>query len=119
VVFRDPLRTAVVSARPRKPCAVHFDTEHDNHWVAKIPGCVSPLVDVCIPLSGKNLSQTELVRAAIFLVRPVPWRPENQRQRAVPPNDVEIVGREILFSPIARRSDDGLMFSDHLLEILD
>jgi hypothetical protein len=37
----------------------------------------------------------------------------------VPPNDVEIVGRKILFSPVARRNDDGLMFSHHLLEIFD
>src|SRR4029450_6083113 len=111
--------TAVVSARPGKPRAIHFDTEHNNHWVAKIPSRVSPLVDVPTPLPRKNLSQTELVRPAIFLVRLAPGRPENQRQRAVPPNDVEIVGRKILFSPVARRNDEGLMFSHHLPELLD
>ena len=37
----------------------------------------------------------------------------------MPPNDVEIAGRKILFSPVARRNDDGLVFSYHLLEILD
>jgi hypothetical protein len=87
--------------------------------MAKIPGRVSPLVDVCVPFAGKDLSQTKLVRAVIFLVGLVPRRPEYQRQRAVPPNDIEIVGRKILFSPVARRNDDGLMFSHHLLEILD
>src|SRR6185369_4916225 len=69
--------------------------------------------------SCKDLSQTKLVRSAIFLVRLVPRRPENQRQRAVPPNDVEIVCRKILFSPVARRNDDSLMLADHLLEVFD
>src|SRR4030095_4882931 len=92
---------------------------NNYHWVAKIPGRISPLIVVCIPLSCKDLSQTELVRAAIFLVRLVPRRPENQRQRAVSPNDVEIVCRKILFSPVARRNDDSLMLADHLLEVFD
>src|SRR5678815_1602490 len=37
----------------------------------------------------------------------------------MPPNDIKVVCRKILFSPVARRNDDGLMFSHHLLEILD
>src|SRR6185295_15299727 len=97
----------------------HLDTEHDNHWMAKIPGGISPFIDVCIPFSRKNFSQTELVRAVIFLVGLVPRRPEYQRQRAVPPNDVEIAGSKILFSPVARRNDDSLVFPYHLFEILD
>ena len=68
----------------------------------KISRRVSPFVDVCVAFSRKDLSQTELVRSVIFLVRPVPGRPENKRQRAVPPDYIEIVHGEILFSPIAR-----------------
>src|SRR5215467_2619984 len=85
----------------------------------KIACRVSPFVNVCVPLARKDLSQTELVRSMIFLVRFVPWRPENKRQRAMPPDHVEIIHGEILLSPIARRSDDGLMFSHHVLKILD
>ncbi len=87
--------------------------------MTKISSGVSPLVDVGVPFACKNLSQTELVRPVIFLVRLVPWRPKNQWQRTVPPNDIEIVHGKILLSPITRRSDDSLMFAHHLLEVLD
>src|SRR6266568_2636361 len=87
--------------------------------MTKFSSRVGPLVDVGIPLACKNLSQTELVRPVIFLVGFVPRRPKNKRQRPVSPDDVEIVHGKILFSPIARRSDDCLMFAHHLLEVFD
>src|SRR6266403_4487097 len=87
--------------------------------MTKIAGRIRPLVDVSVPLACKNLSQTEFVWPVIFLVRLVPGRPKYKRQRAVPPDDIEIVDRKILFSPITRRSDDSLMFSYHLLKVLD
>src|SRR4051812_6540475 len=102
IVLRLPLSTSVISARPRKPCAVHFHPENDNHWMPKIARRFGPFVDVRIPFARKDLSQTELVRSMIFLVRLVPWRPENKRQRAVAPDHVEIVDGKILFSPITR-----------------
>src|SRR5438105_364057 len=87
--------------------------------MTKFSGSVCPLVDVGVPFACDNLSQTELVRRAIFLIRLVPRRPKNKRQRPVPPDDIEIVHGKILFTPIAGRSDDGLMFAHHLLEVLD
>ena len=114
-----PLRAAVVSSRPREPGPIHFDSEHHNHWMIKVSSGVRPVVDVGVPLACKDLSQTELVRPVIFLVRLVPWRPKNKWQRTVPPNDIEIVHRKILFSPIARRRDDRLVFTHHLFKVLD
>src|SRR5713101_9359519 len=87
--------------------------------MTKIPCGVAPLVDVRVPLTGKDLGQTKLVRPMIFFVGPVPRGPKNKRQRAVPPNYIEIVDGKILFSPVTGRSDDGLMFAHHLLKILD
>src|SRR5207245_5154496 len=118
-LLRVTLSVAVVSTGPRKPGAVHFDTKHYDHWMTKIPRGVGPLVDVGVPLACEYLGQAKLVRPAIFLVRLVPWRPKNQWQRAVSPDHIEIIHGEILFSPITRRSDDPLMFSHHLLEVLD
>src|SRR6266446_9833758 len=87
--------------------------------MTKIAGRVRPLVDVSVPLACKNLSQTEFVWPVIFLIRLVPGRPKNKRQRAVPPDDIEIVHGKILFSPITRRSDDRLVFTHHLLKVFD
>ncbi len=85
--------------------------------MTKVPCAVRPFVDVCVPFPSKNLSQREFVGPVIFFIRFVPGGPKNKRQRAVPPDDVEIVHREILFSPVARGSDNRLVFADHLLEI--
>ena len=35
------------------------------------------------------------------------------------PDHIQVRGRKILFTPVARGGDDGLMFSDHVLEFLD
>src|SRR6266849_935014 len=37
----------------------------------------------------------------------------------MPPDDVQVCSRKTLFTPVARRSDDRLMFADHRLEIFD
>ena len=87
--------------------------------MTKVPCAVRPFVDVCVPFPSKNLSQREFVWPVIFFIRFVPGRPKNKRQRAVPPDDVEIVHREILFTPVARRNNDRLVFADHLFEIFD
>ena len=87
--------------------------------MAKLARRVGPFINVGVPLACEDLSQTELVRPVIFLIRLVPRRPKNERQRAVPPDNVEIVHGKILFSPVARRSDDRLVLAHHLLEILD
>src|SRR4030095_10902250 len=119
VLLSIPFRAAVVRPRPRKPGAIHFDAEYNNHWVTKTPRGIAPFVDVRVPFAGKNLGQTELVRSVVFLIRPVPRRPKHKRQRTVPPDDIEIVRGKILFSPVTGRRDDGLMFTHHLLKILD
>src|SRR5713101_978893 len=80
---------------------------------------VGPLVDVIIPFSRDDVVEIEFVRSAILRVRFVPWRPKNERERTVPPNDIEICGREILLTPIARGGDNGLVFADHRLEIFN
>src|SRR5215467_3601158 len=87
--------------------------------MTKVSSGIRPFIDVGVPIACKNLSQTELVRPMIFLVGSVPWRPKNKRQRAVAPDDVEIIHGKILFSPVTRRSNDCLMFAHHLLEIFD
>src|SRR5439155_2590138 len=100
VVLFVPFGAAVVSSRPGEPCPIHFNAEYHDQWMAKRSGGISPLIDVCIPLAGEDLVQTELIRPAILFIWLVPGRPEHQWQRAVPPNDIEIVGGKILFSPI-------------------
>src|SRR5207248_10930028 len=87
--------------------------------MTKIPCGVAPLVDVRVPPARNNRGQTKLVRPMILLIGPVPWRPKHKRQRTVPPDDIEIVHGEILFSPVTGRRNDGLMLPDHLLELLD
>src|SRR5260370_11361156 len=87
--------------------------------MTKVQTPVGPLVDVSIPRPGNDLVQIKLARPAIFFIGFVPRRPENERQRTVSPNDIQIVRRETLLAPIARGSNDGLMFADHCLEILD
>ena len=87
--------------------------------MTKVASGVRPFIDVEVPLPREDLSQAELVRSVVFLIRFVPGRPKHKRQRTVTPNDIEIVHRKILLSPIAGRRDDGLMFADHLLEIFD
>jgi hypothetical protein len=87
--------------------------------MTKVARSVGPFIDVGVPLACQNLSQIEFVRPVILLVWLVPWRPKNEWQRAVAPNDVEIVHGKILFSPITRRSNDGLVFAHHLLEVFD
>src|SRR5262245_51645002 len=87
--------------------------------MTKIARGIGPFIDVRVPSAGKDLGQTELVRPVIFFIRLVPRRPKNKRHRTVPPNDVKIVHGKILFSPVTGRRDEGLMFANHLLEIID
>src|SRR5215831_14012004 len=119
IAFLVPLPAAVVCSRPREPGAIHFDAKYDNHRMTKTSRSIRPHVDVRVPPAGKNFGQTEFVRRMILRIWLVPWGPKDQRQRTVPPNDVEITYWKILFSPITRRSDDSLVFAHHLLKILD
>ncbi len=114
-----PLVASVINARPWKPRAIHLVAKDDDHRMSKLARGVRPLVDVAVPFPGDNVDQTETIRAVILLVRLVPGRPKKKRQRAMPPYEIEIRGRKILLTPVTRRSDNGLMFADHLLEVLD
>ena len=115
----DPFFSAVIPAGPRKPVAVHFHAEGHDHRLAKFARGIAPLVDVGVPLAGDDFIQAEFVRPAILGVRPVPRRPEDERHRAVPPDHIQIPGRETLFSPVTRGSNDRLVFADHRFELLD
>jgi hypothetical protein len=57
--------------------------------------------------------------AAVLCVGLVPRRPENERKRAVSPDNIQIHHAKILLTPEARRRDDGLAFPDHRLEVFD
>ena len=80
---------------------------------------VSPHVDIGIMLALQDARQRILIGTLGFLVRTIPRRPKDQRQRAVARNDVDVVCGEGLLAPIAGGRDDGLFLTDHFFEVLD
>ena len=115
----DPFIGAVIPARPREPIAIHLHAEDHDHRLAELARGIAPLVDVAVPFAGENFVQAEFVGPAVLRVGTIPRRPKNERQRAVPPDDIEIPRRETLFAPVTRRSNNRLVFAHHVLEFLD
>src|SRR6476646_3260583 len=60
-----------------------------------------------------------MVWSGVLFIRPVPGRPEDQRQRVMLPDDIEVFDWKILFAPVARRGDDRLVLAHHGFEIFD
>src|SRR5205807_3762171 len=64
----DPFFTSVIPARPRKPIAIHFDSESDDHWMTEPTRRVRPLVDVTIPSTINNCIEVELIWSPILFI---------------------------------------------------
>ena len=84
------------------------------------PGLRQPTCRCMHPTFPQESQSNRTCRAAIFLVRLVPRRPKTRGSDPCRQIDIEIVGRKILFSPVARRNDDRLLCLPTIfLEIFD
>src|SRR5882762_9000444 len=101
--------STIVHPRPGEPIAIHFVCEYDDHRLAKRLGGICPVIDIFVPGASDDGIEIETVWTPVLLVRPVPRRPKNQRQRAMLPNDIQVFAWKILLAPVARRGNDGLM----------
>src|SRR4029434_6297393 len=113
------LASAIEYAAPGKPGAVHFIREGDDHRSTELTCSVCPSVDICVMFACNDAGQRVLIGTQSFLVRPIPRRAQHERNAAVTRDKPNVRHGKALFTPVARRSNDSLMFSNESLEVLN
>jgi len=123
-VMRIMQQRLVITGSTLRPRSAEFkrairDQLLEHVWPLLAAGRIRPVIDVTVPRPFENGVETKTVRSLFLFVGTIPGRPENERERAVLPDHLQVGSRKALFSPVAGRRDDRLVFPDHLFEVFD